>query len=342
MDTYYVPNVSYGEAASGLGWLVWVGLCSLIASGCVSGPPSTVRIQPGGTHADDFDLAKPTRLTVSTFNVWGLPSWVNRASSSRFRRIAWELPQLGSDVVLLQEVWTRRCFEDLSQPVTDSYRTWWAASARRKGSFLGQNGLLTLSRYPIADARVMHFSTAHLPDSLMNKGALKTTIIAGGQRFNVWNVHLQDGPCGRVRSCQIAELIKWVQESDDGQVADIVGGDFNFTPGTREFDQLVATIGPSVHELSGDTVLPTWDGLSTRPGAGEALDHIFVRMREPVEQVHAWPRRIFTAARIEDRLSDHMGMEARLTFGTAITTPEPILTESTTAAWLETSALMHQ
>jgi len=41
-------------------------------------------------------------------------------------------------------------------------------------------------------------------------------------------------------------------------------------------------------------------------------------------------------------LSDHMGMEARLTFGTAITTPEPILTESTTAAWLETSALMHQ
>jgi endonuclease/exonuclease/phosphatase family metal-dependent hydrolase len=188
----------------------------------------------------------------------------------------------------------------------------------------------------------MHFNTAHLPDSLMNKGALKTTIIVGSQRFNVWNVHLQDGCSGRVRTRQIAELIKWVHEADDGQAADIVGGDFNFTPGTREFDQLVASIGPSVHELSGETVLPTWDGLSAKPGAGEALDHIFIRMREPVEEVHARPRRIFTAARIEDRLSDHMGMEARLTFGTATTVAEPILTESATAAWLEASALMHQ
>jgi endonuclease/exonuclease/phosphatase family metal-dependent hydrolase len=263
---------------------------------------------------------------VTTFNVWGLPSWVNGASSDRYRKIASELTQLGSDVVLLQEVWTHRSFTELSDQTRDSAHIWSAASARHKGSFFGQNGLLTLSRYPIVAADVRHFSVANLPDSLMHKGALKITITVGsGQRVNIWNVHLQDGGSTRVRSRQVTELIAWINDAHDGQIADIVGGDFNFTPGSGEFRHFVAAIGPDVHQLAGDAAFPTWDPLKLVPGSGEALDHIFVRMREPADEIHAMPRRVFAASRREDRLSDHMGMEALLTFGSIPEHREPVL-----------------
>ena len=189
------------------------------------------------------------------------------------------MTQLGSDVVLLQEVWTHRSFTELSDQARDSAHVWWAASARHKGSFLGQNGLLTLSRYPIFAADVRHFCVANLPDSLMHKGALKITITVGsGQRVNIWNVHLQDGGSTRVRSRQVTELIAWINDAHDGQIADIVGGDFNFTPGSDEFRHFVAAIGPDVHQLAGNAAFPTWDALKLVPGSGEALDHIFVRM----------------------------------------------------------------
>jgi endonuclease/exonuclease/phosphatase family metal-dependent hydrolase len=340
MDTYYVPKLGWAELASGLGWLAC--LC-VLASGCVGGPPTRVQIQPGQAwSSDQASLEQPASLTVTTFNVWGLPSWVNWASGSRFRKIADTLPQIGSDVVLMQEVWTRHCFDELSQEALKTNRNWWTASARRRGTFLGQNGLLTLSRYPIISASVRHFSSARLPDSLMHKGALKVTIDAGGQRFNIWNVHLQDGESSQVRSQQIAELIKWIEQSDDGQTADIVGGDFNFTPGSKEFEQFASAIGPSVHELAGKAAEPTWDGLKLKGGTAQALDHIFIRTKQPANEIHARPRRIFAANRVEDRLSDHMGMEARLEFGgleNLQSLGQLDLFGPTATAWTETSAL---
>jgi hypothetical protein len=57
---------------------------------------------------------------------------------------------LGSDVVLLQEVWTRRCFTDLSEGGVVTNRLWWTASPRGTNElFWAKNGLLTLSKYPI-------------------------------------------------------------------------------------------------------------------------------------------------------------------------------------------------
>jgi endonuclease/exonuclease/phosphatase family metal-dependent hydrolase len=304
------------RALSSIAWLPGVYL--LVAeSGCVTGPPSTVHIRPSDELAPVVSVrALSASLKVATFNVWGLPSWVNRASAERYPKIAREFGRLGSDVVLLQEVWTEQCFEELSRPAGGGAHGWCAAWARRKGGFLGQNGLLTLSRYPIEGAEVRHFSIGSLPDSLMHKGALKITVRVGdGQRVNIWNVHLQAGDATRVRLRQISELAKWVRAAENGQIADIVGGDFNSTPESEEFRQLVATLGPSVHQLARTTPLPTWDGPEAAAGGGDTLDHIFVRMRPSADEVSARPERIFAAARREDRLSDHMGVQALLTFG---------------------------
>jgi endonuclease/exonuclease/phosphatase family metal-dependent hydrolase len=319
MDLFRVTVTGRKSAGSFLRRLPWLSLVWVIALGCVSERPSTVRIQAGRTYAAcESERGTPASLKVTTFNVWGLPTWLNGASPDRYSKISHDLAQLGSDVVLLQEVWTRRSFDVLSEQAKGAARTWWTADARRKGGLLGQNGLLTLSRYPIQGAWFRRFSASRLPDSLANKGALKVALeIRPGQRVTLWNVHLQDGASGRVRSRQIAELVNWIEQAEDGQIADIVGGDFNFTPESSEFRRFAASVGPSVPQLAKEVALPTWDGLKSAPGAGRVLDHIFVRMRQPAAEVRAGQHRVFAASRREDRLSDHMGVEAVVTFGGA-------------------------
>jgi hypothetical protein len=84
MDACHV-TVVFGEPARAfLRWLFWLPLLSVIASGCVSGPPATVRIQDGRTFAAGAsDSALPIRLSVTTFNFRGLPSWNNGGPSDQ-------------------------------------------------------------------------------------------------------------------------------------------------------------------------------------------------------------------------------------------------------------------
>jgi endonuclease/exonuclease/phosphatase family metal-dependent hydrolase len=268
--------------------------------------------------------------------VWGLPRWINGASPGRYQKIAYAVEGLKSDVVLYQEVWTKQSFSELSGPARGSGCRWWTASARNRGSFLGQNGLLTLSKYPIVGSEVRHFHEAQLPDSLMHKGALKTTIeLPSGQRVNVWNVHLQDGDCPELRSKQVHELARWIRRSEDGQIADIVGGDFNFTADSTEFADLVAAIGPSVHQIAGEAPVPTWDGLRSTPQGGEVLDHVFIRRRAIDQSVHATPERVLAASRTQDRLSDHMGVKVSLSFAPAVETEPAVLANHTLKADLQ-------
>ena len=144
--------------------------------------------------------------------------------------------------------------------------------------FFQQNGLLTLSRFPTIGGAFYPFSHAAFPDRLVRKGVLKVTLkLPDGQVLNIWNVHLQDGGPSKVRQSQIAELIARVNEAEDGQIADLVGGDFNCTPESVFVPELEIALGPSVQRLGGIKPFVTWDGLSSKPGAGQTLDYIFVR-----------------------------------------------------------------
>jgi endonuclease/exonuclease/phosphatase family metal-dependent hydrolase len=339
MNNYYSDEINRVYAFICNGWF-WPLLAGLVCSaGCISGPPAKVRIHSGELGSSELRPARldPADVTLTTFNVWGLPRWINGASNARYQKIAEAIEDLRSDVVLYQEVWTKQSFGELSYVARGSARHWWTASARNRGSFLGQNGLLTLSKYPIVGSEVRHFKEARLPDSLMYKGALKTTIeLPSGQRVNVWNVHLQDGNCPEVRSKQVRELVSWIRRSEDSQIADIVGGDFNFTADSPEFSDFVATIGPSVHQIAGETPVATWDGLRAMPKGGEVLDHVFIRRRAIGQSVHASPERVLAASRTQDRLSDHMGVKVSLSFAPTVG-PEPaVLADRTLRADLQT------
>lgn len=245
-------------------------------------------------------------LKVVTYNVWGLPSWMTGARPGRYPQIARELERLDPDIVLLQEAWTAEARK--SAPASDR---WAVARAAGQHTFFQQSGLVTLSKCPIIAGHFYPFSRAAFPDRFVNKGALKVTVLLpGGRVLNVWNVHLQEGGPPDIRLSQARELVSRVQAAEDGQIADLIGGDFNLTPESDLFRELTVALGPSVQQLGRVAPFVTYDRLSAKPGAGETIDHIFVRERSAFQNLRAIPRVAFAAATLKQRLSDHLGIEA--------------------------------
>lgn len=287
------------------------------SGGCASRRPAPLLIEHPISAASESRSRQELSFKLVTYNIWGLPSWMTGARSGRYTRIARELERLDPDVILLQEAWTAKARK--AAPA-DSH--WVIARAAGQHTFFQQSGLMTLSRFPIIGGQFYPFSRAAYPDRLVNKGVLKATVqLANGQVLNIWNVHLQNGGPRAIRLSQVRELVARVTSADDGQIADVVAGDFNCTPDSVVYRELSDALGPSALELSGASPFVTWDGLSAKPGAGETLDHVFVRRRTPIESVRASERVAFTAARQQERLSDHFGIEAvlNLSAGSSLT-----------------------
>ena len=275
-------------------------------SGCATGRPSAVLVEHPVTTVPKSDSNKDVNLKIITYNIWGLPSWMTGARSGRYPRIARELERLDPDVILLQEAWTAKARR--SAPANGG---WSIARAAGQHTFFQQSGLVTLSRFTIIGGTFYPFSRSAFPDRFVNKGVLKVTVrLPGRQVLNIWNVHLQDGGTPQIRALQIHEVIAHVQAAENGQIADLVGGDFNVTPESVFYHELARSLGPSVQQLGGTNPFVTWDGLSAKPGAGETLDYIFVKRRLPFQTVQAMPRPAFSAPTLEQRLSDHLGLEA--------------------------------
>jgi endonuclease/exonuclease/phosphatase family metal-dependent hydrolase len=280
------------------------GLALVIeTAGCASGRPSPLLVEhPVETVPQNSDRGLSLKLV--TYNIWGLPSWMTGARSGRYPRIARELERLDPDFILLQEAWTAN-----ARKAAPANGLWSIARAAGQHTFFQQSGLVTLSRFPIIGGRFYPFSRSAFPDRFVNKGVLKVTVqLPGRQVLNVWNVHLQDGGPPEIRLSQIRELVSRVQAAEDGQIADLVGGDFNCTPASALYRELENSLGPSVQQLSGANPFVTWDGMSAKPGAGQTLDYIFVRTRASFQNPQAVPRVAF-AASLDQRLSDHLGIE---------------------------------
>lgn len=263
-------------------------------------------------------------LKLVTFNVWGLPTWINGASPERFPRIARELETLNPDFAVLQEAWTRR-----AQSSAPRGTNWWIAQAACSDSFFRRSGLVTVARHPIVGGEFHPFHIARWPDAIVSKGALKTTIeLAPGVRVNLWNVHLQAGEsprADRIRCHQINELAAWVGAANDGQIADLVSGDFNCEPGSPTYQQLQKHIGIGALELGHSQPISTYDGMNPSGREHRALDHVLIRLRHPMLTAQAHPEVAFTSEHPVGRLSDHYGItvKVRLTSGLYQANPWP-------------------
>jgi endonuclease/exonuclease/phosphatase family metal-dependent hydrolase len=263
------------------------------------------------------------QLELVTFNIWGLPNWMTGASPQRFPRIAKELGALNPDFIALQEVWTKQAREAV--PQSDQ---WWVSSPAHSRGLFRWTGLVTLSRYPVVGGEFYPFRASRLPDKVVSKGALKTTIALGpGVVVNLWNVHMQAGNCRKVRSSQIAELGSWVRQARDGQIADLVAGDFNSEPGTPEYERLAAELGPGSLGISEPKPFATYGGVAKDHYGWLSLDHLFIRLPNPVPPALVDSRPVFDAHYPSERLSDHLGVEAdvSLPFSAGLNTHNAIL-----------------
>ena len=305
-----------GQHARVAGALAGLALV-LGAGGCASSRPAPLLVEHQVKAAPANCSDKDLRLKLVTYNIWGLPAWMTGERTGRYRQIAHELERLDPDIILLQEAWTAKA----RKSAPDNGR-WAIGRGAGQHTFFQQNGLVTLSKCPIIGGEFYPFTRSAFPDRFVNKGALKVTIqLAGGKALNIWNVHLQEGSSPEIRRSQVRELVLRVQAAEDGQIADLVGGDFNCTPDSPLYRELANSLGPSVQQLGDADPFVTWDGLSAKPGAGRTIDYIFIRERTPCENLHAGQHRVFAAASLKQRLSDHFGIEAMVNLS-----PAPTLT----------------
>ena len=284
------------------------------ASGCASSHPAPLLVEHQVLAAPANCSDKGIKLKLVTYNIWGLPAWITGERTGRYQQIAHELERLDPDFILLQEAWTAKA----RKSAPDNGR-WAIGRAAGQHTFFQQCGLVTLSKCPITGGEFYPFSRSAFPDRFVNKGVLKVTVqLAGGKVLNVWNVHLQEGSTPGIRQSQVRELVSRVQAAEDGQIADLVGGDFNCTPDSPLCRELANSLGPSVQQLGGTAPFVTWDGLSAKPGAGRTIDYIFIRERIPCQEVQAGQHVAFTAVSLKQRLSDHLGIEAEVNLSPAL------------------------
>jgi len=283
------------------------GLALVIGTaGCASHRPAPLLVEHQAKVVPASSSEKGLGLKLVTYNIWGLPSWMTGAPPGRYPQIARELERLDPDIILLQETWTANARK--SAPANGR---WGIARAAGQHTFFQQSGLVTLSKFPILGGEFYPFSRAAFPDRFVNKGVLKVTVqLPGGQVLNIWNVHLQEGGWPKIRQSQVRELVARVQAAEDGQIADLVGGDFNCTPESSSCRELANSLGPSVQQLGGAAPFVTWDRLSAKPGVGQTIDYIFIREGTTCQTMQAVARVAFATAGLEQRLSDHLGIEA--------------------------------
>jgi len=105
-----------------------------------------------------------------------------------------------------------------------------------------------------------------------------------------------------------------VHDADDGQAADLVGGDFNTTPDSPKFKLLSQELGQTAHELAHLPFSPTYDGLSPDLKMVQTIDYLFSRPRTPIIKLEAAPTITFTNANPRQRFSDHVALEVALRF----------------------------
>jgi|GEM_PF-5106186 len=318
-------------------------------------------------HADTRQWAaamkariSPLRISLLTWNIWGLPFALGFGSKApwRYAAIAEKLKSSTYDVVALQEMWDRKTDVILHQAGFP-----YAAKGRKMHGLRDSSGLLTLSRYPIIAAETLAFSRKSGIERFVNKGALFTRVaLPTGQHLDIYNVHLASAPEGlnhlftsgaaaaHIRAAQIEQLDGWINSRRVANIPVILIGDFNTIEESHEYlllkqrfsNDLYRARYPRLSMCNERTFLGcTFDTIKNRwalgKGAGGRLDQIWLPFVNPHElTVQSMVNRPETGC----ELSDHYGLAATITFFGKCRNQIPIIHYNQTAYNEEENALL--
>src|SRR5215472_3749584 len=103
----YISPSRQVDLGRGLAGQLFVAVAlALLAAGCASHRPTPLVVQPQAGVDHTSTRAEDVSLRLVTYNIWGLPWWLNGKRPSRYTQIAQELERLDPDIILLQEAWT--------------------------------------------------------------------------------------------------------------------------------------------------------------------------------------------------------------------------------------------
>ncbi len=249
---------------------------------------------PGPDRRDHATVAaRSTRLSLVTYNTWGLPAPVGTDLGKRFQAMPGVLG--GFDVVALQETFTGDAKALLSH-------TFYPYSHRQESSeFLRLNsGLTVLSKHRILETDFKPFEECADWDCAAQKGVLFIRVdVAGFGPVDIYNTHYQAHvPYPKQRLHDNRIMAGLVRDKDAGHPTFLLG-DFNMVEGGDEYQDLMHRLSPVDLYRSHR---PADKGGTSK--SGSRIDYVFNRPTDGYEV-----RVLDSAVMFEDTgLSDHNGV----------------------------------
>lgn len=201
-------------------------------------------------------MGKAQTIKVLSYNTHMI--FTAECKSSRAIKINSFLLKSGADVILLQEVYSKKIMRKLSKGFAYSI-TGVNNKTHSKKVFLIKSGLIVLSKYPLSNVRFHTFVNSKGIDSYSRKGIIMFDVLIetsnGYKTIKIANTHLQNN-YHPITVAQINEVKLFTQE------ADIVAGDFNY----ENFDYISNELSKQVTITVGQT------GFTYKK---ETIDYIF-------------------------------------------------------------------
>lgn len=249
-------KVRYSLPSTG-GWQAWtnVTLPVTLAAGpqvmTVTFPVGSVNLRSVTVAAQPVEPELPPG-SGATFRMitWNVHHGKNKSNVLSVPAQAQFLAMQKPDVIVLQEVQTW----DQNQPVmfetelerltgVNWARVWAPVTASR-----GTEGNLVLTRLPVtAFATFQMHATTNYTAIGPNRSVAQATVLVGGVPVHVFSTHL-DYANSTYRTAQLLDLMEWLPNFKGRQ---IVGGDFNSTPGTYWINTMMSEYYDTWRDVTG-------------------------------------------------------------------------------------------
>jgi endonuclease/exonuclease/phosphatase family metal-dependent hydrolase len=274
-------------------------------------------------------------IKLLTYNVCGLPTPIGtmECKPKRFFRIGRELRTISADIIGLQEMWessTELVLKASNYPHRFSELE---VDRLRRNLLLGRSGLALMSKYPMTDCELLHFTHSSGLEWMVRKGAMYSRIQTPQGEVDVYNVHLASEPerlnklfvstnaSNLIRENQLRELRDWIVRRSKPHIPVYVMGDFNFTEDNNLYKRAERYFGEDLfrlrygysqisdseeieNEISGATFDPKNNKFARSPkGDSERLDYVWCKGRDNHHHLYG-AERVLTA----NPLSDHFGV----------------------------------
>ncbi len=227
------------------------------------------------------------RLRIATLNVWGLPWLFARDTGRRIEAIGQQLPDLGADLVALQEVWSR----DLADSLTAAGQRAGFAHAWQNGVSRPGGGLLLLSRLPIDRARFEIYRVRGLPERIWHgdyhggKGFAEVDLPTPAGPVTVIDTHLHaqygDSYEADYHAHRMAQVVQLAARVREIRTPLVVTGDFNFSEDQAPYRTLRGLTGLRDAAAELDRRAPTTTAenpyRSEKKCPARRIDYVFAR-----------------------------------------------------------------